>query len=215
MRYLVHVVFVSLGLLALSVPAYTQSVNEEPVTRQITSGDGDLYSWLHHGSLFLRTYGSDKKGQYFYRGRSGALVPISNVEAFSTMICEQFTEKKAMLSFLNDDLPRVIFAFFGSMHSDVIDKEYFDYRATLPAFAWRGASDKDVQQSGNILRKYEYHRPTIKDEKWHTDFSASLPDGSIEMWTLDGEVQPFLVIHLKKTIVEKPGTVIPVPEVGS
>jgi hypothetical protein len=194
------------------MPAH--SIEDGTVIRQLTPKDGELYSWLHHGTLFFRSYDDKEKGNYLYCGASGYLKTVSNLDEFSGMIQEQFDNDNAATIFLKSLLPRVIFSFMGPSHAFVIDDDYLESRKALPDDAWEGVPVGEVQKSSQILKKYDYTGPLIKDGAWTLEFYASLHNGSVEKWNLDGKIHPFSVDHLKKTVVEKEGTVIPMPEIG-
>ena len=208
MKYILALTVQVVLAFVLLVPVYAGQVEDNTVIHRITVKDGKIYSWLHHGLLFSRSYyDRNKRGDYLYCGDDGYLVAVSSIADFSTMIREQFDDNESAISFLRECLPRVIFAFLGPPRADVLDKEYLDYRKALPSNNWVGVSDSEIKRSFEILKKHEYSGPIIKNGKWRTEFYVSLQNGSIEKWDLDGEVQPFSVDHLTKTVVEKEKTI--------
>ena len=183
---------------------------------------GDLFSWLHKGLLFIRVvYFTDNKGKYIderngehlfhedflYCGQDGHLVVVSTLPRFSAMIREELDDAKSTDSFLKSMLHQVFFASMGPHHASVIDQDYLKYWKSTPPDVWGDVSEPLIKHSFEILKKYVYAGPTIKNGKWRTVFFVSLRNGSVEKWELNGQVQPFSVDHLTKMVVEKAGTI--------
>jgi len=182
----------------------------------ITAKDGELFSWVHHGALFFRSHGRMKAGEYLYRGNNGHLAVVSgNLEEISELIREEFENVQQLDLFLLSKFSDVIVSFMGSPHMYRISKEYIKSRESLPLYAWEGHKPTEIQKSLDVLKNYEsVGKPIIENEKWRLEFYVTMQDGSIEKWYLEGNMHPFSIGHLNKAVIEKKGSVIPMPEVG-
>lgn len=198
------------------VPTTEKAKSGDDQIVRITDKDGALFSWVHRGELFFRSHGRLQGGEYLYRSRKGDTEVISgNLVKCSEMIREELKDDTDIDSFLLLRFPDAIVSLMGPDAMCRISKEYIQYRKSLPPYAWGEASQREVDQTLDMFKKYEpMGKSTIDKGKWRSEFYVILKNRGIEKWSLIGNTHPFSIEHLEKTTAEKEGAIISILEVG-
>jgi hypothetical protein len=54
-------------------------------------------------------------------------------------------------------------------------------------------------------------KPVLMDGRWVLKLFVTDRTGCIERWELDGDLYPFSIAKLDKTVVAEPGSIVPLP----
>jgi hypothetical protein len=208
----------ALAFVFTNLMAAEPSGNDDYMYR-VTEDAGPMYSWIRRGALFdhifERADGSVEKTEFLYRGANGNLVVVSgNLARISQMVREEMDSPEQLRAFLKADLADIIEAFMAPLREYRISKGYMIERRSVPQYALGNSYDpKKIHRSLEILKNYVSDgEATVGKATWELKFHMQTPDGGVERWSLSGRLDPFAINDLKKTKVEKSGTVLPMPE---
>lgn len=175
--------------------------------------DYPLFDWVRTGKLYwLDNY---EGGAFQYRPADGASFIVSgNIEKIQKLIREEIKNERHMHDFLLKKLPYVTVYFFGKRSTYIVTRSHIKKRSDMASDNWpQGVSTETFNHSEALLKKYivESTPVSLKDGKWTLSMNVVNFDGSVEKWTMDGDVFPFSISPRQKTVLEKTGTIVPLP----
>jgi len=203
-----------LGIAKEASPATQIAANErKPEEIHAKKVDFPLFDWVKHGSL----YWLDKLGEgaFQYRSQDGGLSIVSGDTAKAqAMIRAEINDEQMIREFLRTRFPHVALYFFGKREAYIVSRSYLGQRDALPKDRWpAGVQQEEIERSAALLQRHAVDATPLKfdGEKWKLGMNVTNRAGSIERWEMDGDIFPFSVANLRQTVVEKPGSVVPLP----
>jgi hypothetical protein len=174
--------------------------------------ESPIFDWVKRGSL----YWLDKPdgGVLQYRSVNGGIsIVSSDISKATELIRAEIEDEQEVLEFVHKRLTQVSVLMMGRRDSYVVNAPYVYRRTTLPADRWpKEVEPGALDASKELLKKYICAgKPVVMDGRWELELLVTDYTGCIERWNIDGDLYPFSIAKLDKTVVAEPGTIVPLP----